>query len=231
LKLCKNKNFRLVGGQTAAARNDVTAKKLLADCFKTFSGLPEDWTVSGPCHLYSTWHDIAFRFAYSFTFDTRFSSGEDRRCSNPKFTVFSNLWSLLWFCWCHTKTGTSKLWDVITQTDPWLTSGSLSRGATSRPRLANLFGTSWSRGRTIIDGISRFGEVAWHSVLYEFPSSALCREVSRYELFAKSHLCRLYLRLHFSSHCPGFLRWRSEQRIKTDSFMVFESWYFVTTER
>jgi len=27
-------------------------KKLLADCFKTFSGQPEDWTVGGPCHLY-----------------------------------------------------------------------------------------------------------------------------------------------------------------------------------
>jgi len=33
-----------------AARNDVTAR-LLADCFKTFSALPENWTVSGPCHL------------------------------------------------------------------------------------------------------------------------------------------------------------------------------------
>jgi len=27
-------------------------KKLLADCFKTFNGQPEDWTVSGLCHLY-----------------------------------------------------------------------------------------------------------------------------------------------------------------------------------
>jgi len=40
-----------MGEQTEAARNDVTAKKLLANCLKTFSGLPEDWTVSGPCHL------------------------------------------------------------------------------------------------------------------------------------------------------------------------------------
>jgi len=37
-----------------SSRNDVTVKKLLADCFKTISGLPEDWTVSGPCHLYTT---------------------------------------------------------------------------------------------------------------------------------------------------------------------------------
>jgi len=27
-------------------------KKLLTDCFKTSSGRPEDWTVSGQCHLY-----------------------------------------------------------------------------------------------------------------------------------------------------------------------------------
>jgi len=32
LKLCKNKNVHLIGEQTAAAQNDVTAKKLLADC-------------------------------------------------------------------------------------------------------------------------------------------------------------------------------------------------------
>ena len=38
--------------QTAAARNDVIAKKLLADCFKTSSGRAEDWTVSSQCHLY-----------------------------------------------------------------------------------------------------------------------------------------------------------------------------------
>jgi len=27
-------------------------KQLLANCFKTFCGRPEDWTVSGPCHLF-----------------------------------------------------------------------------------------------------------------------------------------------------------------------------------
>jgi len=26
-------------------------RKLLADRFKTFTGQPEDWTASGPCHL------------------------------------------------------------------------------------------------------------------------------------------------------------------------------------
>jgi len=47
----KIKNVRPFSEQTVAARNDVTAKKLLANCFKTFSGRPEDWTISGPCHL------------------------------------------------------------------------------------------------------------------------------------------------------------------------------------
>jgi len=42
---------KIFSEQTEAARNDVMAKKLLADCFETSSGRPEDWTVSGPCHL------------------------------------------------------------------------------------------------------------------------------------------------------------------------------------
>jgi len=41
MKLCKKQIF---GEQAAAARNDVIAKKIA-------SGRPEDWTVSGPCHL------------------------------------------------------------------------------------------------------------------------------------------------------------------------------------
>jgi len=41
MKLCKKQIF---GEQTAAAWNDVIAKKIA-------SGQPEDWTVCGPCHL------------------------------------------------------------------------------------------------------------------------------------------------------------------------------------
>jgi len=37
----ENKNFRLIGQQTVAARNGVNAKKLLAVCFKTFSRQPK----------------------------------------------------------------------------------------------------------------------------------------------------------------------------------------------
>ena len=47
-----NKQFHSNGEQTVAAQNDVTAEKLLAYCCKTFSGRPEDWTVSSLCHLY-----------------------------------------------------------------------------------------------------------------------------------------------------------------------------------
>ena len=52
-----------------AARNDVIAKILLADCFKTSSGWPEDWTVSGSCHLYPTpvhWHAFPLFFVDFF---------------------------------------------------------------------------------------------------------------------------------------------------------------------
>ena len=35
-----------------AARNDVIAKKIACGLFQNRSGRPEDWTVSGPCHLY-----------------------------------------------------------------------------------------------------------------------------------------------------------------------------------
>jgi len=35
-------NFCLVGEQTAAARNDITAKKILSGLLQTFSGQPED---------------------------------------------------------------------------------------------------------------------------------------------------------------------------------------------
>ena len=34
LKLCKKQKFRLIGEQTAAARNDVTAKKIVGGLFQ-----------------------------------------------------------------------------------------------------------------------------------------------------------------------------------------------------
>jgi len=34
LKLCKNKNFRLIGEQAAAAQNDITAKKIVSGLFQ-----------------------------------------------------------------------------------------------------------------------------------------------------------------------------------------------------
>jgi len=51
---CKKQKFRLTGEQTAAARNDDTAKKGVSGLFQNFSGWPEDWNVSGPCHLSCT---------------------------------------------------------------------------------------------------------------------------------------------------------------------------------
>jgi len=42
---------KIFGEQTAAARNDVIAKKIANGLFQNLSGRPEDWTVSGLCHL------------------------------------------------------------------------------------------------------------------------------------------------------------------------------------
>ena len=42
----------MFGEQTVAARSDVIAKKIASGLFQNRSGRPEDWTVSGPCHLY-----------------------------------------------------------------------------------------------------------------------------------------------------------------------------------
>jgi len=44
---------KIFGEQTAAARNDVIAKRIVGRLFQNLSGRPEDWTVSGPCHLYT----------------------------------------------------------------------------------------------------------------------------------------------------------------------------------
>jgi len=45
---------KIFGEQTAAARNEVIAKKIASGLLQNLSGRPEDWTVSGPCHLYCT---------------------------------------------------------------------------------------------------------------------------------------------------------------------------------
>jgi len=60
MKLCKKQKILASRLQRpVAARNDVIAKKIASGLFQNRSGRPEDWTVSGPCHLYywrlSTW--------------------------------------------------------------------------------------------------------------------------------------------------------------------------------
>jgi len=43
---------KIFGEPTVAARSDVIAKKIASGLFQNRSGRLEDWTVSGPCHLY-----------------------------------------------------------------------------------------------------------------------------------------------------------------------------------
>ena len=52
--------------------------------------------------------------------------------------VFSNLWS---FCLLHTKTGPSKVGDVVTPPGPWSTVGLVSRGRVQQTCLTNF---SWN---------------------------------------------------------------------------------------
>jgi len=57
MKLCKKQKLLASRLQrSAAARNDVISKKIASGLFENLSGRPEDWTVSGPCHLYSKTH-------------------------------------------------------------------------------------------------------------------------------------------------------------------------------
>jgi len=42
---------KIFGEKTVAARTDVIARKSASGLFQNRSGRPEDWTVSGPCHL------------------------------------------------------------------------------------------------------------------------------------------------------------------------------------
>ena len=62
-----------------------------------------------------------------------------------------------------------------------------SRGCRLQPEgLSSPFvpGTFWTRGRTNVAGISRFGEAAWRHGRYGFQTCALCHQVSHWELFA-----------------------------------------------
>jgi len=42
---------KIFGEQTAAAQNAVIGNKIASGLFQNLSGRPEDWIVSGPCHL------------------------------------------------------------------------------------------------------------------------------------------------------------------------------------
>ena len=54
MKLCKKQKFLASRLQRpVAARSDIITKKIASGLFQNRSGWPEDWTVSGPCHLNS----------------------------------------------------------------------------------------------------------------------------------------------------------------------------------
>ena len=60
LETLQKTKFCLIGEQTVAARNDVTAKKVVSGLFQTFSGLPEAGLLAARAISISNLSDIAF---------------------------------------------------------------------------------------------------------------------------------------------------------------------------
>ena len=72
----KNENFALLASRPqrpVVAGMKSPLKKLLADCFKTFNGRPEDLTVSGPLHLY-----------FTVCLDSSFRNQEDKKSNSTE---------------------------------------------------------------------------------------------------------------------------------------------------
>jgi len=93
----------------------------------------------------------------------------------------------------------------------------------------------WTHGRTNVAGISRFVEVGRHSELCEFHSCALCHEVSHHWLFTKIPSLPLTPEIILFRSLPKIQdHWEGSERRpiqKTDSFAVFETSRFATTDR
>jgi len=119
-------------------------------------------------------------------FRARFSFGEDRGGSSPRMdliclTINSNL-----FPWLHTKTGPSKVGDVVTPPGPWTTLGRFPVGVASRTCLAR---DIWTPGRQTSWDLSIRRSGFSFRVLR---ISDLCT-LSRHELFAKKTFLPLVL--------------------------------------
>ena len=102
--------------------------------------------------------------------------------------------------------------DVIIPNGPCRPLVLLSRGRKQDSPHQPFLGAIWSRDRTIVAGMSPFGEVARHTRTYEFHSCALCREVSRRDLSTKIPSLPLVLaiaHLHALPKITGY-SWVSE---------------------
>jgi len=114
----KNKNFRPTGEQSAAARNDVTVKKLLTNFFRTFSGRPVPTWPLVPFFNASVWLDRASNPAYELQWRARsplctvlfyFCSENQRNDARQRLIsdceTTSNTWTVLrnGFCFAVSK--------------------------------------------------------------------------------------------------------------------------------
>ena len=138
----------------------------------------------------------------------------------------------------HAKMGPRRAKDVVTPHDPWTNFGLFFDGCRLLPEgLSSAFfpGIFWTHGRTNIAGISRVGEeVAWHPGIYRFQTCVLCHEGSHWEIFAiNSSLPFVVLTVFFqlSPKIRDHMWGRNKDQFKTESFAVFESSCFFSTER
>ena len=113
---------------------------------------------------YTKWFNEGLH-THSFSrFHAAFSLGRVARAAavgGPEYLAINS--NFRQFCWLHTKTGPSKVGDVVTPPGPWTNFGPLCRWCFLQPDgLSPLLfpGTFWTRGRINIAGISRLGEVA-----------------------------------------------------------------------
>jgi len=135
-----------------------------------------------------------------FVFKAVFPLGEGSRDNSPRWnrnTSYGFQQSLRILLVSHhdgTKSGRTCCNHTTLTTSPWVQPAGFA---------SPIFpGAYWSHGRTIVAEISLFGDVTRHLELCEFHSCALCREVSRCELFAKTPPQPLALKITLFQSLP-----------------------------
>ena len=193
------------------------------------------WRHNFVCHVINK-ISVDFYFVHLFSYplffwESRRGSTPGRNRNSSRSTAISGSSP-----GCTLKTGPGKVEDVNKPSDPWSTFWANSPWVSPAGLASPIFpGTFWTPARTNVGRISRFGQVVRYSVLYEFHSCVLCHEVSHCELCKNriSATCTWDITLTVITHdlWPAEVMIWIKTDLKTDSFSVFETSRFVTTER